>query len=257
MKKFFSNLSNKNKLMVWKRRENIILILTFLIATMVFEFMAYVISCDMIYALLTYLMVGATGFVVADNLEKKYINEFRKNYSKELSNKYYLNNKDTIDVEKQLKCINILSRVRSWVRYVDMISSIILGFPTIYFMLENASVGIFMFGIMIGKSILLSNIIDKIDFRNETIIRVIEMKKSDVMDVETVDEKEMDDIISKRTNCLFDDSYVPRLSQGMKVSRVALRDATYIWNEYLDYNDGEQKTRRGPIRVRRKVDNRR
>lgn len=70
MKKFFSNLSNKNKLMVWKRRENIILILTFLIATMVFEFMAYVISCDMIYALLIYLMVGATGFVVADNLEK-------------------------------------------------------------------------------------------------------------------------------------------------------------------------------------------
>lgn len=251
MKKFFSNLSNKNKLMVWKRRENIILILMFLIATMVFEYMAYVISCDMIYALLTYLMVGAAGLVVADNLEKKHINELRKNYSKELSNKYYLNNKDTIDVEKQLKCINILSRVRSWVRLVDMISSIILGFPTIYFMLENASVGISMFGIMIGKTILLSNIIDKIDFRNETIIRVIEMKKSDVMDVKAVDEKDMNDIISKRTNCLSDDSYVPRPSQGMKVSRVALREATDIWNEYLDYNDGEQKTRRGPVRARR------
>lgn len=162
-----------------------------------------------------------------------------------------MNNKDTIDVEKQLKCINILSIVRSWVRLVDMISSIILGFPTIYFMLENASVGISMFGIMIGKTILLSSIIDKIDFRNETIIRVIEMKKSDVMDVEAVDEKEMDDIISKRTNCLFDDSYVPRPSQGMKVSRVDLREATDIWNEYLDYDDGEQKTRRGPVRARR------
>ena len=253
MKKFFDSLSNKNKMKILKRRENIIVVLMMLITVIssVVVASSIVASSNILLAQLTLMLVTGICFTNVDNFEKKYIKDVRKNYSKELSNKYYLENRDEIDIKKQLMCINIFSRVRWCVTAADMLSAIVLGGTYVYFMLQNFAVAASVWGIIFGKTFILSNILDEIDFRNKSMIRVVEMKKSNVADVDLVDDEEMDAIISRRTDFLSKDSYVPRPSQGMKVSRVNLREATCVWNGYLDCYGDEQETRRGPVRARR------
>ena len=243
MKKFFSNLSNKNKLMVCKCAEYGSFAVSLLASIIIYNFFP-----NFITVIIGILIGGG----ISCGIEKKFGNEIRKNYLKELSNEYYLNNKGKIDVDKQLKSINVLSRIRYIVKLLYSICLFALSIISpVMFVMSVPGVSV-VWGI-VGVVVLLANYIEeKIDFSNETITRVIEMAKSDIKDVGAVDDDAMREVIEKRLNCFLPNSYVPLSSQGMKVSATEFRDVRDNWNKYEGDN-----LRRGPIRARRKLEDKR
>ena len=104
MKKFLSNLSNKNKMMVCKGVEYTSWIVSLIVAFM---------TSDASSFFLTFYSGALVSAGVLLGIEKKWGKGIRKNYLKELSNEYYLNNKDSICVENELKNSGVLLRIRS------------------------------------------------------------------------------------------------------------------------------------------------
>ena len=77
------------------------------------------------------------------------------------------------------------------------------------------------------------------------------MVKNDVKDVSVVDDDTIEATIQERLNRHLDYTYVP-FSDHLKVSGPEYKEFCDYWNGYLDCYDDEQKTRRGPVRARRK-----
>lgn len=236
MKKFLSNLSNKNKLMVCKGVEYASLIISLMLAF---------VASNVLPFLLTFYCGALVSAGVLLGIEKKWGKGIRKNYLKELSNEYYLNNKDSICVENELKNSGVLLRIRCiFSLYAFVILLVLFVMLDLAAPIANAA---FVFSC--GFSLFAKHVLDKIELSYGTIIRVVEMVKSDVKDVGIVDDDTIEATIQKRLNRHLDYTYVP-FSDHLKVSGPEYKEFCDYWNGYLSNKDINQETRRGPVKAR-------
>ena len=122
MKEFLSNLSNKNKMRVCKGAEY---------ASWIISLMLAFVASNVLPLPLTIIIGTIVGGTASLSIEKKWSKGIRKNYLKELSNDYYLNNKGIIDVDKELKNINVLSRIRYIVKLLYIVIFLTLNFVSL------------------------------------------------------------------------------------------------------------------------------
>ena len=233
--KLFKKISNKNKMLISKGMENLSLVVSLIVSIMTYKAFPFPLVSSI-------SLLAGTG--IALGIEKMFGEKNKKNYSRELSNKYYLDNKDNIDVGKELKSINVLSRIRYNVKLTGMISRPILYMILGFMMVMRMPMANVVWGITFGSAILYNYIMEKIDFSNETVTRVIEMVRNAENNVVVENEDEMDKTIERRLNPLnLKYSYVPLASQGMKVSVPEVSEVISNLDDYKECGRGYARRR--------------
>lgn len=232
MKKFFSNLSNKNKLMI-----------SCFVAYLSESLGMLVCSLTLVPYPLVAVISIITGESIFNLIRGKYYDKYKSSYCDELSNKFFESNKDNIKIVDERMNKETLVSVRKKIITIEF-CVMIAAFLLLFYMLICSVPGVSVcLGTYYAFIILADNFIDKLNINLSVVNNVINRIEASQLEAnhnnDSANELGKNNTVSNQLS----NRYVPGVSPTI----------TEIMNRY-----NCDKSRRGPVRARRKPeDNRR